>query len=181
MSQAPEATPEGLMALHDAAHAGLDALFFRSLEHLTALDIDAAARVFDVLGTTIETHAAAEEQAFDGVLTDDAEPPRGASPRIFMPEHRQLEGLVAAARTTLVTFVADPTDLGTLRATIVRGLEPLFRVHHLLSHHHQREERLIYPFVAPRLPSERLAALMNTLAATLATTQTALISHPAPR
>jgi hypothetical protein len=181
MSQAPEATPEGLMALHDAAHAGLDALFFRSLEHLTALDVDAAARVFDVLGTTIDTHAAAEEHAFDGVLTDAAEPPRGASPRIFAPEHRQLEALVAAARATLAAFVAGPMDSAALRAAIVRGLEPLFRVHHLLSHHHQREERLIYPFVAPRLSPERLAALMHTLAATLATAQATLASHPSPR
>ena len=179
MSSTADLSPDALMALHDAAHAGLDALFFRSLEYLTALDIDGAESIFEVLAAAIEHHAAAEELAFDGVLTDAAEPPRGASPRIFAPEHRQLESLVASALAALAAF--DRTCNERLqRAAVVRGLEPLLRVHHLLGHHFQREQDLIYPFVAPRLGPERIAALMAALAATLRDIDATLARHPTP-
>lgn len=181
---------DSLEAAHVVAHEKLDLLFFRCLETLVALDVgpagdhprSGARRAWQLLSDAVTTHANAEETAFDGVLTDAAEPPRGASPRIFHPEHRQLETLLQRGHDVLAELaaLAVVASASALRAAIVRHLEPLMRVQHLLSHHFERERTLIYPFVIQHLDAARHATLTETLQATTTLVDAALAAHSAP-
>ncbi len=162
----PDPDPATLIARHDDAHDALDGLFFGALEALTALDVPEAARVWRALREAVIAHAAAEEACFAGTLDDAFEPPRGASARIFVPEHRSLERLLQAGAATLDALAA-PEPGRPLRARVVRSLEPLLRVHHLLSHHHARERDIIYPWVLPRLDAAARRCLVEGLESSL--------------
>lgn len=152
-----------LMRQHDAAHAALDALFYRALEALTALDLDGARAAWRGLSRAISEHAAAEESSFGDALDDAFEPPRGASSRIFLPEHRTLERLLQAGDGVLERL-AETDDAMPLRGRVVRALEPLLRVQHLLSHHYARERDILYPWVLPRLSPAARQRLLVALA-----------------
>jgi hypothetical protein len=156
------ADPSTVMATHDAAHAALDTLFYAALESLTALDVSGARAAWGALALAVSAHARAEEAFFGDALDDAFEPPRGASARIFVPEHRTLERLLEAGDAVLARLAAQGEGM-PLRARVVRALEPLLRVQHLLSHHYARERDILYPWVLPRLPATSRRGLCEAL------------------
>jgi|GEM_PF-2173342 len=164
-----------LIALHDTAHAALEELFFLAISALTELRIgdpsapaaDTALGHWRALVASLTAHQEAEELAFAGRLADTEDPPRGASDRIYLPEHKQLGHLLAAGRTVLVDLAATAAEPG-LRDRMVRCLEPLWRVIHLVSHHLARERDIIYPWVLPRLTAAARASLAEGLTASIA-------------
>jgi hypothetical protein len=157
---------EALLRVHDEAHECLEAAFFGVLEALTALEVTSACDRWRRLADAITDHHAAEDAALLPHLADDHTPPRGASARIQGPEHARLAALLGDGADLLCALSATPRE--GLRARMVRALEGLLRVGHLVSHHHARERELVYPFAVPRLTAEACERLRAGLAASSA-------------
>ncbi len=164
-----------LVACHERAHAALEATFFGALEALTALDLGRAVSQWETLMAATASHLDAEDAALLDLLDDAQAPPRGASARIVAPEHSRLGELLAAGQAALGALHAFAEAPGSpVRRVMVRRLEPLLRVHHLLTHHHVRERELVYPFAARRLTAAEAAQLMRVLEATTAACEAAI-------
>lgn len=151
----------------EAANLGAHTRFIATLEDalvaFTALDGAAALQSWVALAERIAAHQRVEEELLAcTALHESSPPPRGGSTALVIAEHRHLDQVHALATHTIERVHATP--LPERRLAMVRGLDDLLRFRHLLEHHGEREERIVYPHIAGALPhalrtsfSERLA------------------------
>jgi hypothetical protein len=174
-SNPDDVTSDGpLVAANRAVHHVFDRLHEDVFLALMRADLAAARAAWRDLGRALEAHQQVEEPAL--AAHPSPHPPRGGSAELVLAEHARLN-LLWAQGSTLLDELATSTDADTLPRAIVRSLDRLLRLHHLLDHHGEREHHLVYPDLEARLsPAEALA-----LAAALREAAVAFTSAPEGR
>lgn len=172
-----EATPaEGpLVAANRDVHRVLDHLHEDVFLALLDGDPGAARVAWLTLGEALAAHQAVEEPALAAHPTPH--PPRGGSHDLVLAEHRRLNLLWDQGLGILDELVA-LSSTPTLRRAIVRALDRLLRLHHLLDHHGEREHALVYPDLDARLAAFEAEALAAALHAAIAPFDTRSPSPP---
>ncbi len=133
------------------------------------LEFADALALSDKLGDQLANHELYEEAALAS-LPEFAEAPRSGDAALVIAEHRKLDALHADTRRVLLSLVehaaAHPAHAAEAqRRALVRHLDPLMRFKHLLEHHTERENNIVYPFLDATLDADAKAALAAHLVA----------------
>lgn len=153
-----------LMAANVEAHARFIGALEDALVAFTALEGEAAMRHWLALARHLAAHQLIEEELLACLaLHTDAPSPRGGASDLVVAEHRRLDHLHALAAQRIAEVQATPPE--ARRLAMVRGLDDVLRVRHLLEHHAQREDRIVYPHLVATLPPALCAAFAERLAA----------------
>jgi len=153
-------------------HDRLLVLLEDTLVAALGLDFAGALALSDSLGDQLANHELYEEAALAS-LPELAEAPRGGDSALVIAEHRKLDALHADTRRVLVSLVDlaaahpphPPHSAEVQRRALVRHLDPLLRFKHLLEHHTERENKIVYPFLDATLAAEARDALAAHLVA----------------
>ncbi|MFO0747583.1 MAG: hypothetical protein U1F43_18235 [Myxococcota bacterium] len=151
-----------LVVANQAAHARFLAALEEALVALTTLDLARATDAWSRLGAALARHERVEAELL--ALQLDVVAPRGGGAALVVAEHRRLDLLHAEATATIAGLEAVPDD--ARRLAMVRGLDELLRVRHLLEHHGQREDDIVYPFLGRALDGVVVAGFAQRLGAT---------------
>ena len=135
-------SPTSLTAANAACHEHFAALIEDALVALTALEFQRADVLWSELGALVAAHQEVEE-ALLAALPSDFKAPRGGSPSLVLAEHRRLNELHASvsAKVKSLSEVPEPDR----RRAMVKSLDDVLRVQHLLDHHGEREQKIVYP------------------------------------
>ena len=152
-----------LLSFHRTLHQTLLDGLERGLVAAVALDFPQAARCFGAVAQTVTAHRRDEEAALAEL--SEHEPPRGAGQALIVAEHDKLDALLATALATLdaLSGLAE-LPLDAQRLALVRHLDTLLRVKHLLEHHTLRENEILYPHLLIHLPEAKRQVLEHALA-----------------
>lgn len=148
-----------LSAAHHELHERLLARIEQGLVAATRLDFASTHVSFSEVGVAISRHRRAEELAL-AALPIEPVAPRGASTELVTAEHDKLDEVVVRSLDVIaaLTTLGDTSEFAR-RVALVRHLESLLRVRHLLEHHTLREESLVYPHLEDHLPEPARARL----------------------
>jgi hypothetical protein len=164
-----------LTDMNRALHDRFLALLEDSLVAALGLDFAEALVLSDKLGDQLANHELYEEAALAS-LPEFAEPPRGGDAALVIAEHRKLDALHADTRRVLVSLVElaathpphpphSAHSAESQRRALARHLDPLLRFKHLLEHHTERENTVLYPFLDATLEADAKDALAAHLVA----------------
>ena len=141
-----------------AAHRALDARFWRFLEHVTALELDAAHAALDSFAEGLHAHMRVEEEQLMTRLATAEDGPR--QHELVLADHKILTRQLAFCRAALGSL---NTEGPAPRRQMVQSLSRMLRVHSVLEHHAAREERDVYPLLERILRGQDTAALATAL------------------
>ncbi|MBI2299369.1 MAG: hemerythrin domain-containing protein [Armatimonadetes bacterium] len=133
--------PDPLTEANRAIHAWIGARLLDHLDSLTALDLPTAREHWRGLAAVIEDHATVEDAlVFPAYAALGAYPVTGL-PALFTADHQLVRAGLAALGEQLAGLAEGPD----LRRKVVLGLDRYISFRHLLMHHTQRENEIMYP------------------------------------
>jgi hypothetical protein len=148
-----------LVAAHQRLHRAFLDLWEEALVAMTELDFGRARHFWYLFSANIDAHRKVEESFVPDWPEEPA--PRGGSQELVLAEHARLDLLITEALAHidhLETFAED-----FRRKALVRNLDPFLRVRHLIEHHAEREDRLIYPRLELALSNDQLSLMVSRL------------------
>ncbi len=144
-------------------HALLDERFLVFLEHVTALELEAAARAFESFRDLLEQHLRYEDREVFPVVARLHElhgDPQDQLPRQLEGDHVILERMLKKNERALLELQAlEPLT----RRAMVLALDTFLLLRRVLEHHDLREVRFAYPLLDAHLVGEERSRLLAGL------------------
>jgi hemerythrin-like domain-containing protein len=143
------------------SHAQLRRLLQEHQEALVTGDRYAARTTFERYARAMRAHLGAEDDLLLPRYRDLVPPAVGGGIDLFSAEHRKVELFLEAMEDDLLTCPDNPLPASQR----VHWIEEQARFKHLLEHHHQREETVLFPALDACLASDERDELVAALLA----------------
>ena len=158
-----EDSKRSLVSLHRHLHAQVIERLLEFYSALTSLDLAVARSRWATYEAALDAHATAEERVIFPAC-EGLDLPVKASVDILERDHDLIRS--SSEKIGGLLDALDALPEAQRRQHLVRGMDPLVRLHRVLEHHGLRENDLLYPLAQERLSeTERAplyAALLNT-------------------
>ena len=137
-------------------HAELEELFFAHQRALLRFDLKTAADKLADYEEALLEHIRVEDELLIPLYSERAEPVRGSAPEFYYGEHRKLLEFIDLFKRK-IPLLAEGEER---ERRLIKLLDAEATFKHLLEHHHEREEKFLFPALDRAVPEEERAQLL---------------------